>query len=311
MNTGHPLLEVKDLSVSFIQYKEGLRQTMLDVITGLNISVRPGEITAIVGSSGSGKSLLAHAVLGVLPANARTGGTMIYKGEELTPKRQALLRGKEIALIPQSVSYLDPLMKVGWQVRSGIKSSDAMQRQRRVFDRYSLCPNDEDLYPHQLSGGMLRRVLVSTAVVGDARLVIADEPTPGLHPEVLEETILHFKELADEGRAVLLITHDIEAALKISDYIAIFYAGTTVEVAPAGDFQGSGEALRHPYTKALWQALPQNGFQPIKGSQPLPNHLPAGCLFEPRCRQSQPECRFIQPLTRQLRGGMVRCNYAS
>lgn len=310
MATLEPLLEVKDLSVSFVQYVSGLRQRTL-VITSLNISVRPGEILAIVGSSGSGKSLLAHAILGILPTNARVNGTIMYDSQELTPQRQTELRGKEIALIPQSVSYLDPLMKVGAQVRTGINNSQPAEIQRKVFERYQLKPQCEELYPFQLSGGMLRRVLVSTAVVSDAKLVIADEPTPGLHPEVLRETLEHFRELADEGRAVILITHDIEAALKIADNIAIFYAGTTVEVAPVGDFSGSGGVLRHPYTKALWRALPQNGLAPLKGAQPLADSLPSGCLFEPRCSKATPQCREEPPLARDLRGGIVRCNHAS
>lgn len=311
MGNEKPLLEVRDLSVSFVQYVGGLRQRNLDVITSLNISVKAGEILAIVGSSGSGKSLLAHAILGILPDNAKVRGRMIYSGEELTPDRQAELRGKEMALIPQSVSYLDPLMKVGSQVRTSSKNGDAAKLQRAVFARYHLQQQDEQLYPFQLSGGMLRRVLVSTALISDARLVIADEPTPGLHPEVLQQTLGHFRELADQGRAVILITHDIEAALRISDNIAIFYAGTTVETASVKDFTRGGEILRHPYTKALWEALPQNGFTPIKGTQPLPNCLPEGCLFEPRCSLATPLCRKNRPLARDLRGGMVRCNHAS
>jgi peptide/nickel transport system ATP-binding protein len=158
---------------------------------------------------------------------------------------------------------------------------------------------------------MLRRVLVSTAVVSKAELVIADEPTPGLHPEVLAETLQHFRQLADEGRAVVLITHDIEAALQIADQIAIFYAGTTVEIAPVNDFTAGGENLRHPYSKALWHALPQNGFEPIPGTQPLPSDLPEGCLFGPRCTLATPECCQIQPEARELRQGIVRCIHAS
>lgn len=306
-----PILEVQNLTVSFVQYTGGLRQRNLNVITSLNVAIKPGEIVAVVGSSGSGKSLLAHAILGILPRNARITGSMRYAGEELTPGRQAQLRGREIALIPQAVTFLDPLMRVGAQVRTAVKNGDAGAAQRKVFTRYQLVDQVERLFPFQLSGGMARRVLVSSAVVSGARLVIADEPTPGLHPEVVRETLGHFRELADEGRGVMLITHDIQTALKIANQIAVFYAGTTVEVAPVADFAGGGESLRHPYSRALWRALPQNGFEPIPGFQPLPNALPPGCLFEPRCRLATPECGVAQPKARELRGGMVRCIHAA
>lgn len=305
------LLEVHDLSVEFLQYTRGLKQVNLKVISSLSIDINPGEVLAVVGSSGSGKSLLAHAILGVLPKNAEIQGEILYRGEKMTPERQAKLRGREICLIPQSVSYLDPLMRVGSQVRNGVKGAQMVEAQRRVFKRYSLGEENERLYPFQLSGGMLRRVLISTAVVNDAKLIIADEPTPGLHPEMLAETLENFKELADEGRSVMLITHDIDAALKIADRIAIFYAGTTVEVAPAGDFTGGGEGLRHPYSKALWKALPQNGFTPIPGAQPYPGELPQGCIFQPRCSLASSDCSVKKPDARDLRGGMVRCIHAS
>lgn len=306
-----PLLEVEDLAVSFTQYTGGLRQRDLKVITSLDISVKKGEMLAVVGSSGSGKSLLAHAVLGILPGNAVVSGTMRYAGKELTPERQAKLRGREIALIPQSVSYLDPLMRVGAQVRTAVKNGDKKVIQRDVFSRYSLHESAENLYPFQLSGGMARRVMVCTAVIGGAALIIADEPTPGLHPAVVSETLGHLRRLADSGCAVILITHDIAAALNVADRIAVFYAGSTLESAPAADFAAGGEALRHPYSKALWRALPQNEFEPTPGFQPTPNALPPGCLFEPRCPLAAPECGAARPVARDLRGGVVRCIHAT
>ena len=122
-------------------------------------------------------------------------------------------------------------------------------------------------------------------------MIIADEPTPGLDPVVIKEALNNFREFADNGCAVMLITHDIESALTIADKIAVFYAGTTVEIAPVENFTGDGEALRHPYSKALWRALPQNDFIPIPGSQPHPSALPSGCLFAPRCPMATSECR--------------------
>lgn len=306
-----PVLEVNDLSVSFIQYQAGLRQRMLKVISDLNVSIHGGEILAVVGSSGSGKSLLAHAILGILPKNAFVSGSLLYQGQLLSPQRQKKLRGREIALIPQSVNYLDPLMRVGAQVRTAVRSGNPTEEQRKAFQRYGLDQKVENLFPFQLSGGMARRVLVSTAVVSGAKLIIADEPTPGLHPEVVAEALNHLRRLADEGCAVMLITHDIGTALAVADKIAVFYAGTTVEVSPAADFTGRGEALRHPYTKALWRALPENEFTPIPGFQPSPNSLPAGCLFAPRCALKTSQCVTEKPQMRNLRGGRVRCHHAT
>lgn len=305
------LLVVENLSVSFIQYQSGLKQRNLEVICDLNVSVKRGEIVAIVGSSGSGKSLLAHAILGILPSNAKVSGTMVYNGQALTSERQKAIRGSEISLIPQSVNYLDPLMKVGEQVQNTIKTKDAKAMQQQIFQRYQLSKEAGILYPFQLSGGMARRVLVATAVSGGAKLIIADEPTPGLHPEVVAETLSHLKELANQGCGVLMITHDIEAAMKIADRIAVFYAGTTVEVAPIEDFKNDGEALRHPYTKALWKALPENDFTPIPGFQPTPADLPSGCLFEPRCQLRTAACGTGKPEMAELRGGQVRCIHAT
>lgn len=127
------ILEIRDLSVSFRQYDKGTRQVDLPVISRLNVAVHEGEIVAVVGSSGSGKSLLAHAVMGLLPSNARCGGDIYFLQEPLTPKRLAHIRGKEIALVPQSVTYLDPLMKVGKQVRGGRKDREAGKRQQALF----------------------------------------------------------------------------------------------------------------------------------------------------------------------------------
>ncbi|MBX3013749.1 MAG: ABC transporter ATP-binding protein [Caldilineaceae bacterium] len=309
------MLTVQNLSVAFTMYDVGLVQRQLTVITDLDLTVAPGEVVAVVGSSGSGKSLLAHAVLGILPANAQVAGTMTFQGEPLTPVRQAQLRGRTIALIPQSVAFLDPLMRVGRQVQraaelSGVPAKIKVSAQGKVFTRYGLAALVSRLFPFQISGGMARRVLTATAAVGNAKLLIADEPTPGLHPDAVAETLSHLRQLADEGRGVILITHDIDAALRIANRVAVFYAGTTVEVAHAADFQGAGAALRHPYTKALWRALPQQEFIPVPGAQPTPDALPAGCLFAPRCPLVTAACTTARPPMRSLRAGLVRCVHA-
>lgn len=304
------LLEIHDLSVSFRMYDHGLEQKDLKVISDLHLTVYPGEVIAIAGSSGSGKSLLASAILGILPGNAKVQGHLHYKGQELTPERQRQLRGKEIALVPQSVSFLDPLMKVGAQVE-GRKTQELGKKRKQLWKRLELPEKTRQFYPFQLSGGMARRVLVSTALITDAELIVADEPTPGMSLDQALEALKMFREMADEGKAVILITHDIDLAVEFADRVAVFYAGTTVETAWASDFKQGADRLRHPYSKALWNALPQNGFQPIEGFQPYAGNLPQGCLFAPRCPHKTEVCEKEVPPVRECRGGEVRCYYGS
>ena len=307
-----PILSVRNLEISFSQYTKGLRRIDSKAINNLDIDLYKGEILAVVGSSGSGKSLLAHSILGILPSNANLKGDIYYKDEILDEKRKEKLRGKEIVFIPQSVNYLDPLMEVGKQVKISIKDKKKSNTiLERVFRKYNLDKKVEKYYPFQLSGGMARKVLLSSALVSNAEVIIADEPTPGLDEKSLNEALKDFRDLADNGCAVLIITHDISAALKIADRVAIFYGGTTLEVAKADDFKNNGENLRHPYTKALFNALPNTKFTPIKGSQPLASELPVGCLFYDRCEKRTPDCENIKPEMRELRDGKVRCLYAT
>lgn len=306
------ILSVRNLEISFSQYTKGLRRIDSKAINNLDIDLYKGEILAVVGSSGSGKSLLAHSILGILPSNANLKGDIYYKDEILDEKRKEKLRGKEIVFIPQSVNYLDPLMEVGKQVKISIKDKKKSNTiLERVFRKYNLDKKVEKYYPFQLSGGMARKVLLSSALVSNAEVIIADEPTPGLDEKSLNEALKDFRDLADNGCAVLIITHDISAALKIADRVAIFYGGTTLEVAKADDFKNNGENLRHPYTKALYNALPNTKFTPIKGSQPLASELPVGCLFYDRCEKRTPDCENIKPEMRELRDGKVRCLYAT
>lgn len=308
MKENKTVLETRDFSISFEQYEKGFQKTRLPVIRHLDVTVHEGEVVAVVGSSGSGKSLLAHGILGILPYNASMAGELLYDGAPLTKERQNALRGNEIALVPQSVAFLDPLMKIGSQIRKGKKDRASREKVREIFRGCHLKDEVSELYPFELSGGMRRRALVSTALMGNPRLVIADEPTPGLHIELARRVMHHFRALADQGAGVLLITHDLEQALEVADRIAVFYAGMTVEDAAAADFQSEG-TLRHPYSRALWRALPQNGFQFIKGTQPYVKDLPPGCPFAPRCGLCSEACKGEVPC-RKLRGGMVRCVYA-
>lgn len=308
------ILEVKNLGISFSQYTKGLVRDNLEVIKNLDIELNKGEILAIVGSSGSGKSLLAHAILGILPDNASTQGEIIYKGQTLTEKRKQKLRGDEIVLIPQSVNYLDPLKKVGKQIKISIKNKDKKVQDEIVdnlFEKYNLDKKVKNYYPFQLSGGMARKVLLCTALASNSKVIIADEPTPGLDEEALNEVLKDFRKVADTGCAILMITHDISAALKIADKVAIFYAGSTLEIANIEDFLNE-KKLRHPYTKALYKALPNHEFKALDDkTQPLPNELPKGCVFCDRCKIKTKECENKVPEIKEIRNGKVRCIHAT
>lgn len=301
------ILEVRDLVVSFDMYKEKIRKENLEVIHNLSLDVKEGEIVAVVGASGSGKSLLVSGVLGLLPGNAKVSGQILYMGEVLDEKRRRKFLGTDIAYIPQSISNLDPVMKVGRQV-VGVHSSK--ERQREMFRKYQLDEKVEGMYPFQLSGGMARRVLIAAAVAESPKLILADEPTPGLSMDMAKETLGHFRTLADDGTSILLITHDIDLAFQVADRIAVFYAGTIVEICPTEDFQKGKEALRHPYSQAFLEALPQNGFHPIPGTQPYAGDLPQGCLFANRCLKRTEACKAEIPLC-EVRGGKVRCVHAT
>ncbi|MDR2398045.1 MAG: ABC transporter ATP-binding protein [Spirochaetaceae bacterium] len=301
------LLEVRELSIGFRRYDRGLEQRELQVIRQVSVPVKEGEIVAVVGASGSGKSLLAHAIMGILPANAQVSGEIRYQGEPMTAALRQRICGQELALAPQSLTYLDPLMKTGKQIQGPYGSEE---KRKRIFQRYELAEKAAKQYPFQLSGGMSRRILIATAVIGEAKLIIADEPTPGMTLATAKRVMAHFRELADQGSGILLITHDIDLALACADRIAVLYAGSTVEIAEAADFSAGPASLRHPYSRALWQAIPQNGFVPIPGNQPYPDALPAGCGFAPRCPQRTRECDAPVPL-RAFRDGEVRCVWAT
>lgn len=256
------VLEVRHLAVSFIQYGRGLRRRALHPIKDMNLSVSTGEITAVVGESGSGKSLLAHAVLGIMPYNCKVAGEILYEGELLTEKSLKKLRGREIVLVPQGVSYLDPLMRVGSQITGGRKDPEVAERSRELLKRYGLGAETEKLYPFELSGGMARRVLIASALMDQPKLVIADEPTPGLDQRTALRVMGHFREIADTGAGVLMITHDLELALQTADRILIFKDGNVVEEVTPVDF-GQEETLKHPYSKALYHAMPCHGFSTV------------------------------------------------
>lgn len=267
---GHHLLQVEDLCVSFRMYDPdeprffAVKQRDVKVIDGLNASLHEGEILAIVGASGSGKTLLADCIMGLFEPNSVVTGTIWFDGQKQNAESLASLRGRGLSLVPQSVAHLDPLMKVGAQVegfaRKGSRGEDRTSRRRELFERYGLGEEVASLYPHELSGGMARRVLLCCALMDDPRVIVADEPTPGLDLDLAVKALDDFREFADKGNGVLLITHDIELALRVADRVAVFKDGTVVEETAVSNF-ASPDTLRHPFSKALWYALPEHGFE--------------------------------------------------
>lgn len=304
------MLAIRNLSISFSSYSKGLKRNTACAIRSLDLTVEAGQVVAIVGQSGAGKSLLAHAVLGILPKNASVSGDIAFKNTTMTPQLAKRLRGREIALIPQSIAYLNPLLHVGAQVAragllNGLSPREARLASRNALERYGLSRQVASWFPFQLSGGMARRVLTATATIGAADLLLADEPTNGLDKETALETLTHLRELADTGKAVVLITHDIDLALQVADKVSVFCGGVTIEEAQASDFNGSGK-LRHPYSRSLWASLPRNQFTdaihlPVRGSSN------GGCPFNSHCRQGTDDCSHALPALAPCDAGKVRC----
>ncbi|RLP11930.1 ATP-binding cassette domain-containing protein [Propionibacterium australiense] len=253
-----PLLEVNGLRVGFTMYRTFYRRATGWAVDGLDACAEAGQILGVVGASGSGKSLLAHAIMGLLPYNARVGGTVSYDGQPLTPERTRALRGSEFALIPQSISYLDPLMRVRRQLLTSAEpSADELDE---IAERFELSRADLDKFPFELSGGMARRVLLATAMLSSARLIIADEPTPGLSVDLAERMLADFRALADEGRCLIVISHDVDLISAVSDRVLILNRGRMIAEMPAREFMDPDHYDNGRYAAGLWRALPQHDF---------------------------------------------------
>lgn len=308
------LLKVENLSLGFNIYVKGLKQNYLRVISDLSVDVNESEIVAILGSSGSGKSLLADSILGILPTNSVLNGNIYYKNQKIAQKDKELLRGDKISLIPQSVNFLDPLLNIQNQAigvtENGDEKEKILARQRALFDEYNLSKEADNKYPHQISGGMARKVLITTAILKNPELIIADEPTPGLDQKSIDETIKNLLDLKNKkGAGMLVITHDIETAIKLSDRIAIMYLGYVIEITDTKNFSGNGENLFHPYTHSLYRALPNTYFELIEGKQPSYNEIPEGCPYHLNCPRKTEKCEKELPKLQDYHGSKVRCFY--
>ncbi|MCL2138640.1 MAG: ABC transporter ATP-binding protein [Treponema sp.] len=319
------LLDVKNLCVGI---KRG--KTCLMAVKGLNLSINAGEITAIAGESGCGKTLSALSVMRLLPPSVEiTGGTIQFTkrdGEVLnvnsiSEKMMSKTRGKEIAMIFQEAKQaLNPLMKIGRQIAEtlelhGENKKTAMQAALDLLQKLQF-PQPEKilhLWPHQLSGGMCQRVMIAVASICRPSLLIADEPTSSLDAENKNHILTLLRQINREfGTAVLFISHDLDTVRNFCSRILIMYSGSIIEEGPA---QRIFSAPLHPYTKALLGIIPlkeQRG-QPlagIKGNAPLIEDVFAGCRFAPRCPKAKELCATKFPSITEIKAGnKVRCHY--
>ncbi|WP_048184695.1 ABC transporter ATP-binding protein [Methanosarcina siciliae] len=309
-----PILRVRDLNTIFLTANGPVQ-----AVNGLDFDLAERERMAIIGESGCGKSVLAQTILKLLPYNARVSGEIIFHNQDLlgTGRDQMVkIRGGEIGLIPQQLSSLDPLMKIKGQIRKAIQPSggsrDKKQLYRKAFDLLNsvgLDPQVSNRYPHQLSGGMNRRVLVSMGIAQNPDLLIADEPTTGLDTILRNKTVKLIDRITS-GRSLLLITHDIGAA-QICENLAVMYAGEIIERGPAQDILDNP---RHPYTQGLMSSMPSRGMYSIPGMSPSLIQLPKGCRFYPRCPYAKEKCATHHP---DIQGENMcgekrelRCHYA-
>ncbi|MFE7972482.1 ABC transporter ATP-binding protein [Streptomyces shenzhenensis] len=304
---GTPLLEVRDLHVEF-HTREGL----VRAVNGVNYSVNAGETLAVLGESGSGKSVTAQAVMGILdmPPAQIPQGEILFRGHDMlkmTGEERRAIRGRRIAMIFQdALSSLNPVLSVGYQlgemfrVHQGLSKKDAKVKAIELMEKVKIPAaaarvND---YPHQFSGGMRQRIMIAMALALEPDLIIADEPTTALDVTVQAQVMDLLAELQREyNMGLILITHDLGVVADVADKIAVMYAGRIVERAPVHELY---KRPAHPYTRGLLDSIPrldQKGQElyAIKGLPPNLLHVPTGCAFNPRCPKAQDVCRTEVP----------------
>jgi oligopeptide transport system ATP-binding protein len=307
-----PLLQLNDIHVQIGQ---------TEILRGVTFSLDPGQTLGIVGESGCGKSMTGLTVMGMLPAGGRiTRGTLTLHGRDLTqisPRDWREIRGQEIALVMQDpFTSLNPLMKVGDQVaevyrmHGGLSKASAGDKAVEMLTRVGV-PSPKDAahkYPHQMSGGQRQRVVIAIACAARPKVLIADEPTTALDVTLQAQVLRLLKEIqAEDGTAILMISHDIGVIGSVSDEIAVFYAGRVVEQGP------TAAVLRRPfhlYTQALMAAMPQTGagrLRVIEGQPPLLSDLGQACPFAPRCPSRFEACEQEPPLVTAEAGHGAAC----
>jgi len=315
VSTAAHLLEVKDLTVEF-----PTDYGVVHAVNGINYALEQGETMAILGESGSGKTVSALAVMGLIDRPGRIAqGEILYKGVELLKlpdwERRAI-RGSEIAMIFQdALSALNPVFSVGdqiaemFQVHEGMTKKHSMTKALELMDRVRIPSARERLrdYPHQFSGGMRQRVMIAMGISLDPEILIADEPSTALDVTVQAQIMDLLATLQEETHmGLILITHDLGVVADVADTLRVMYAGKIVENGSVFDIY---ERPAHPYTERLMHSLPRvdrkgERLDPIKGSPPSLTHIPSGCSFHPRCPYAQlpicqtdvPELREVAPL---------------
>ncbi|MGW3242739.1 ABC transporter ATP-binding protein [Streptomyces sp. NPDC001070] len=295
------LLELKDLRVTY-DAAEG----EVPAVRGVDLSVDAGEVLGVAGESGCGKSTLSHAVLRLLPKNARVGGQVLLDGEDVLGMsfgRLRAVRWAETSIVFQGALHsLNAVHSIGRQIAEPIllheptaTRRDAERRVGELLEQVGLPARRAAAHPHQLSGGQRQRVMIALALACRPRLVIADEPTTALDVMVQAQVLRLLSELVrDLGLGLVLISHDLSVLGSVCDRAAVMYAGQVVESGPAAEVF---DTARHPYSAALAGAFPRIGderfrFAPsgLPGDPPFPADLPGGCAFHPRCPVALPAC---------------------
>jgi len=321
--SGGHLLEVDGLSVEF-----RTEYGVVHAVNEVNWHLDKGETLAILGESGSGKSVSAQAIMGIIdtPPGYITQGQIRYQGRDMlsmSDEDQRKLRGPDIAIVFQdALSALNPVFTVGAQiaemfkVHRGMSKKDGMIRAAELMDRVRI-PNARGRvkdYPHQFSGGMRQRVMMAMALSLDPSVLIADEPTTALDVTVQAQIMDLLMELQSEtGMGVVLITHDLGVVGEVADRIAVMYAGRIVETGTVYEVFGDPA---HPYTVGLMNSVPrvdQRGqrLSPITGSPPNLANIPSGCPFHPRCPRAEEVCSQERPPLRPVVAGRLSaCHFS-
>ncbi|MGE6210611.1 ABC transporter ATP-binding protein [Comamonas aquatica] len=316
-----PLVQIEDLNIQFTGGKKPVQ-----AVSGVSLSVRPGEAVALIGESGSGKSVTLRTLLRLHPERKTSmKGKVQVAGHDVLALRERELpgfRGKTCAMIFQDpLLALDPVYPVGAQIVEAIRrhepqtsKAEAEARALQLFERVSIPSPAQRLkaYPHEMSGGMRQRAMIALALACNPQVLLADEPTTALDATVQIQILLLLRELQrDLGLGIIFVTHDIGAAVEVADRIAVMYAGRIVE-------EGTAEQLirhpRHPYTMALLQSRSHGAMergqplQTIPGAPPDLTAIPPGCAFAPRCRWATDACLQDVPAAREIAlGHLARC----
>ncbi|HEY7223898.1 MAG TPA: ABC transporter ATP-binding protein [Micromonosporaceae bacterium] len=309
------VLQVEDLRVRFDQ--PGYR---VHAVNGLSYQLQAGRTLAIIGESGSGKTVSSRALMGLLPPTATVTGSVRIDGVELVGMPEDEMRrhrGTDLAMVFQDPTRsLNPTMRVGTQIVESVgahnKEIDSAAARQRAMELLALVriPDPQRRfyqYPHQLSGGMRQRVMIAIALASDPKVLIADEATTALDVTTQAQIMELLTELRSRlGTAIILISHDLGLAASYADEVIVMYAGRAVEYAPTRILFGQ---LRMPYTRALLDAIPRlerpsHSPLPVTPGQPPDlTALPPGCPFEPRCPRAQPVCAESRPPFVEHEGG--------